>query len=163
MAFTDIATTADVRAVLGVSAKELPDSVLATPTYMTLLTESIRDLHAQMLTDYAATVALDPKTDAQQRFVDLLQAYGAHHVANQCLGAVAMFAPMLISAANKSQLQRVADPYQQLRTDVPAVLNILRSRLRSAYAALNPDATPPSPAQRLYAMGVTPTANPITG
>lgn len=163
MAFIDLTSTAEVRAVLGVSEKELRDDVLLLPLYSTRLVGDIEALHAQMLADFVTTAALATRTDDQQRFVDLLQAYAAYNVARQCLGAVAMFAPQLISAAAKSTAQRVADPYARLREDVPATMHILKTRLRSAYARLNPDATPPTAAERLYATAVTPAVNPITG
>jgi predicted NBD/HSP70 family sugar kinase len=163
MAFTDITSTAEVRAVLGVSEKELHDDVLLLPLYTTQLTGDIDALHAQMLADFAATAPLATKTDDQERFVNLVQAYAAYHIAKQCLGAVAMFAPARISAAGKSEAERVPDAYAQLRIDVPTTLSILRTRLRAAYARLNPDATPPAPAERLAALAATPGTSPITG
>jgi len=163
MAVTDITTTADVRAALGVSEKELRDEVLLAPMYITLLTEDVNALHPSMLTDFGALIGLDPKTEAQQRFTDLLSAYASYHIAKQCLGAVAMFAPVLINAANKSQIQRSTDPYAQLRVDVPAMLARYRALLQKAYAAVNPDAAVPAVVKRTYATGAPLGTDPITG
>jgi hypothetical protein len=162
MAFTDITSTAEVRAVLGVSEKELRDDVLLLPLYSTRLTEALRDLHTQLLADYASAAALDSRTDDQQRFVDLVQAYASHHIATQCLGALPMFAKQQVTDG-KNALQRVADPYAQLRKDVPSVLYILKVRLRGAYAGINPDATPPLPAEQLAALAATRGTDPVTG
>jgi len=162
MALTEFTTPDSIRSVLGVSAKELEDTTLLQKRYETMLIEDVLALHAQMLEDFRTTFALPTKTDDEQRFLDLFEAFAAHQVAKQCLGSIEMFAPRRITDG-KSELERSTDPYKRLRDDVAAVLNILRIRLREAYARINPDATPPAPAERLAAIVSTPAFNPITG
>lgn len=161
MVLTEITPYSEVRSVLGISAKELRDEVLASNIYLTQLLEDIRALHPSMLSDFETVSELAVKSEAQERFVYLLQTYAAYTVASQCLGAMEMFAPQRITDG-KAEMQRIVDPYAQLKKDVPAVRNTLRVKLRAAYAAVNPAATPPTATERLWALAATP-ANPITG
>lgn len=163
MASTDLTTSSAVRAVLGVSAKELPDDVLLEPVYTTLLTSDLRVIHPQIINDFAeiAEVAEDARTEAEEDFFNLMQMYAAYHIAKRCLGAVAMFAPTTIQDA-RSEMTRAGDPYRALREDVLATLPILKVRLRSVYALVNPDAPVPTAVERIRVLVATP-VNPVTG
>lgn len=161
MATTDLTTSSAVRAVLGVSEQELPDDVLLEPIYTTLLTEDLREIHPQLVNDFAAVAVIEVKTDDQERFFDLVQMYSAYHIAKRCLGAVGMFAPGIIKDA-RSELQRTGDPYAQLRADVQATLPTLKVRMRRAYSRINPAYAAPTPAERLRVLVTVPT-NPVTG
>lgn len=161
MASTDLTTSSAVRAVLGVSPQELPDDVLQEPVYMTMLTEDLRAIHPQLLTDFVSIAAVAEKTEVQERFYDLVQMFASYHIAKRCLGAVAMFAPKVLKDA-RAEMQRSDDPYRALREDVLATLAILKVRMRSAYALVNPTATVPTAAERLRVLVATP-VNPVTG
>lgn len=162
MAFTDLTSTASVRAVLGISEMELRDEVLLNPVYSVLLTEELGDIHSGLFADFVIAAAADPRTALQQRFVDLAQTFAAYHIANQCLGAVAMFAPKVIKDS-RSELQRNEDPYKLLRVDVPAWLVRLRARLATVYAEVNPDATVATATPRVNLLASPLSINPVTG
>ena len=159
----DFTSTASVRAVLGVSEKEIRDDVLLDPIYSVRLTEGLRDLNSQISADYLVAVAVveAARTATQQRFVDLVQSYSAYYIANVCLGAVSMFAPTVIKDS-RSELQRNDDPYKTLRTDVPASLAWIRSRLLAVYALINPSAAV-VPVARIMALASPLGASPVTG
>lgn len=161
MAFTDLTTSSAVRAVLGVSEQELPDDVLLEPLYTTMLVEDLRDIHPQLVNDFAEIAALVTRTDNQERFYDLVQMFSSFHIAKRCLGAVAMFAPGTIKDA-RAEMQRSDDPYKQLREDVRATLPILKVRMRGVYALLNPAAPAPTATERLRVLVATP-VDPVTG
>jgi hypothetical protein len=158
----DLVPTSGVRAVLGVSAKELPDSVLTNPIYSVRLREDLRDMSTQMMADFARINEIDEPSDDQERFLELASSYGTYHVANQCLAALPMFAPQLI-ADEKAQLQRTADPFKQLRIDVPAVMAMLKTRLQRAYALINDDAPAPNAVDRIFAVTTGLGTDPVTG
>lgn len=158
----NLVTTDSVRAVLGVSAQELPDAVLTNPIYATQLREDMLDMHAQMVADFATISALTNATSDQERFLDLAQAYAAYNVANQCLTGLPMFAPQTIKD-EKSELTRNDDFYERLREDVGAVLAKLASRLRRAYAAVNVGAPVAAPVTPVFAAAVGLSADPVTG
>jgi hypothetical protein len=162
MAFTDLTSTASVRAVLGVSERELRDDILLDPIFAVELTEALYDIHLNLFGDFKLAAATDPRTSLQQRFVDLAQTFAAYHIAKQCLGSVAMFAPKVIKDS-RSELQRSDDPYKNLRIDVPASLALLRTRLRMVYAQINPDATIPTSLDRIRLVATPLGINPVTG
>jgi hypothetical protein len=158
----NLVTTDSVRAVLGVSAQELPDTVLTNSIYATQLREDMFDMHPQMTADFATLSALTDVTSDQERFLDLAQAYAAYNVAWQCLTSLPMFAPQTIKD-EKSELTRNADFYAQLRTDVGAVLDKLGARLRRAYAAVNANAPAPVTVDRIFGLAVGLASDPVTG
>jgi hypothetical protein len=159
---TDLVLTSSVRAVLGVSSKELPDSVLTNPIYATRLREDLRDMHVQLIADFARANALPQPSDDEERFLELAASYGAYHVANQCLAALPMFSPLTIKD-EKAELTRNVDSFKQLRVDVPAVMSLLKTRLLKAYAAVNVDAPAPNPTTRTFAASVGLATDPVTG
>lgn len=159
---TDLVTTSSIRAVLGVSEKELRDDVLIDTIYATLLQEDLLQLHASIITDYELAYAEDPRTELEQRFVDMMQTYSAYQVASQCFGSVAMFAPVTIKDS-RSELTRTADPHAQLKENILASLVLLRKRLRAVYLLVNPAATIPVTTARTMVTAAPLGTNPVTG
>lgn len=164
MAATDLTSTASVRSALGVSERELRDDVLLDPIYSVRLTEALHTLSETLYDDFvtAATILEDLRTRDQQRFVDLTQTFGAYHVATQCLGSVAMFAPMTIKDS-RSELTRNDDPYKSLRTDLPLALALITKQLLRVYAVINPSAVVVSAAARVRVTAAPLAINPVTG
>lgn len=162
MAFTDLTSTASIRAALGVSERELRDEVLIDPIYSVQLSEALFAIHADLFDDFVTTVAIaeDTRTRTEQRFVDLVQTFSAYHVANQCLGSVAMFAPTMIKD-DRTELQRT-DPYKNLRADLPGALAVLSRSLRSVYALVNTEAVVTTP-NRINVLASPLGVNPVTG
>lgn len=158
----NLVTTDSVRAVLGVSAQELPDTVLTNPIYATKLREDMYDLHPQMLTDFATIGTLTNVSSDQERFLDLAQAYAAYNVAQQCLTSLPMFSPLTIKD-EKAELTRNANFYQQTKDDVGAVLTLMRQRLQKVYVAVNPLALAPVAVDRVLVLGVGLGTDPVTG
>lgn len=161
---TSIATTSSIRAVLGVSERELRDDVLLNPIYRVRLNEALLALHPSLFDDYVTAEAVPEvsRTSAQQRLVDLTQTYSAYQIASQCLGSVAMFAPIVIKDS-RSELNRQDDPFAALRLDVVAVLAILKTQLLTAYNAINPGSPVPSATARIRALIAPLGVNPVTG
>lgn len=158
----NLVTTDSVRAVLGVSAKELPDTVLGNSIYSVRLKEDMLDLHAQMVTDFARVSALPSPSKDEQRFLDLAQTYAAYNVANQCLVSLPMFAPLTIMD-EKAELTRNANSFAQLKADVGAVLTLMKKRLQAAYSKINADAPAPTAVDRVLAVAVGLGFDPVTG
>lgn len=164
MAFTDLTSTASVRSALGVSERELRDTVLQDPIYSVMLTEALYAIHVDLFDDFIVVAAIDPavRTSIEKRFFDLVQTYSAYHVAIQCLGAVPMFAPKVIKD-DRTEVQRSEDPYRHLRTDLPAALALLLTSLRSVYQLVNPDATYLNLVTRIMAVASPLATDPVTG
>jgi methionyl-tRNA synthetase len=157
-----LVSTADVRAVLGVSAKELTDAVLTRSIFSVRLREDMLEMHSQLVADFATIGSLDTRTDIQERFVELASAYAAYHVANQCLAALPMFSFQSI-LEEKAEYVRATDPFKLLRQDVQAVLAVMKRRLQAAYAAVNPSAPVTSAAARTLVVSVGLASDPVLG
>lgn len=151
-----------VRAVLGVSANELADSVLDLSLYEVLLTEDLAVLGATMEADYAAAKALTPATALSTRFVRVLQAYASYQVAGSLLGSAAMFAPKDITDG-KATVARVADPFKSLEASVMQGLAYIRGRLLIAYGEYSPANPVSSAAARTYVSAIGLAIDPVAG
>jgi len=164
MALTDLTTTASIRAVLGVSEKEIKDVVLTNPVYVTRLNEEIYSLHSGLMAAYVtARDVTPPRAANQQRLFDLVQLYCAYFVANICAGgAIDMFAPVTIKDA-RSELTRAADPYSQLRADLAASMPLIRNQLLAVYALINTSYTKPVKTVRTLVLGVPLGTDPVIG
>lgn len=164
MAFTDLTSTSSVRAALGVSERELRDQVLQNPIYMTMLTESLHSIHVDLFDTYIIVSAIveASRTRTQQRFVDLIQTYSAYHIAVQCLGSVAMFAPLVIKD-DRTEVQRTDDPYKHLRTDLVDTLAALLRSLAAVYGLIVPDSIPALRSTRINIVIAPLAVNPVTG
>lgn len=158
----NLVTTSSVRAVLGVSAKELPDLVLSSLIYSTKLKEDLLEMHPQLLSDFATIGALASPTSNQQRFLDLTETYAAYNVAQQCLISLPMFSPLTIKD-EKAELTRNANSYLQLKKDVGAVLSMMRLKLKTIYSTINPAAPVPTATERTLAATVGLSSDPVTG
>lgn len=163
MAVTDLTTTASVRAVLGVSEKEIRDDVLLAPIYQVRLSEDLRAIDDTLFDEFVtAASAGDARSPLQVRFYDLVQTYAAYKLASYCVAAAPMFAPQTIQDS-RTQVSRVADPYKQLKKDIAETLVVLRVKLRTVYAQVNPNYAPPTSIERLFATAAPLGVNPVTG
>lgn len=161
MSITTYTTTNSVRAVLGVSEPEIPDTVLVDPVYEVMLKEDLRAMSTTITAAYI-TVKADPTPTADEtRFIGLFETYSAYQVAAQLLGSLAMFAPQQIEDAS-SKFQR-NDPYAAVRTAIAESLAYLRNVLLEAYAILVPAEPAPATVTRTLVVNVGLGLNPITG
>lgn len=157
----NIVTTDSVRAVLGVSAKELPDAVLASPIYATRLNEDLLEMDDSLVTYFTQVGALTSPTPTQQRFLDLVETYAAYNVAQQCLTSLPMFSPLTIKD-EKAELTRNQNSYAQLKADVGAVLSLIKSKLLTIYPQVNPNALQYNPTARVFGVSVGIGTDPVT-
>lgn len=139
MALTTYTTYPEVRAVLGVSSTELPDSVLSLGIYGTMADLGLEDVHADIPASFSTVSALPSPTTQQQRFVDLVKLYVPYLLAKELLTSLPMFAVKQLSDG-RAEFQRQADIYDDLKDGIDSALLSLRFRLAAAYNTLYPDA-----------------------
>ena len=152
MTITTYCTADSVRAVLGVSDEEIPDTVILDPIYSLALDERLIDIDSGLAPFYA-TLPTTGGTQAQVRFLNLVNTYSAYIVAQQLLNSVKMFAPQIITDS-KSTMTRNIDAYADLRTNVIGSINYLYTRITSAYTLLNPSGSTPQVTPRIFAVSV---------
>lgn len=141
MALTQYTTPDEVRGILGVAAKELPDAVLESALQEQLLIIDLEQINVSLPASYLAlTGALSAN---QTRFQSLVQAFSAYSVAREKLSGLPLSSPVRIQDG-RAELERTADPYKGVREGVEAMYAFLRARLAAAYLVLFPTATVPS-------------------
>ncbi len=140
MSITTYTSPAEIRAVLGVSTTELPDTVLLLPIYSTLVELAIEDVNPDIPSQFAIVSAITPPLTAkQQRFLDLVKLYAPYALANELLVSLPLFAVKDLTDGRAS-FGRQSDPYADVREGVQGSLQNLRVRLGVAYQALVPGA-----------------------
>lgn len=139
--YTDNST---VRAVLGVSVKEIRDDVLNLPLYSDHLALSYRLLNPNIMVWWATITAILPadRTTAQAQFYSLAQLYAAYAVAAHALEKVEMFAPKKITDGSAAQ-ERVETAWDRLRASVGLALARYAQALLAALLALDPTQSVP--------------------
>jgi hypothetical protein len=162
MAFPDYTTANSVRAVLGISVKEASDAVIEDPVYLTGVLEVLYDLSTTLVIDYSGARDASPRTDKQTRFVLLVQTFCAYTVALQLIPNLPLLAPQIITDG-KTAINRVANPYENLRPSIVASLAYFKLNLIEAYAAINSAIAVPTPKRRTMVAGVGLATDPVTG
>jgi len=125
----------EIRAVLGVSQEEITDLTLAMPLYLRQLQFELSDIDENLESTYLSIAALSSRTVAEQKLYDVMQAFAPYSVGRILLGSVTLFAPKRITDG-KAEMERIIDPFSDVKEGVIAAYNSLYDRLRSAYEAL---------------------------
>lgn len=162
MAFSDYTTPDSVRAVLGISVKEAADSVIEDTVYLTGMLEALHKVSSTLATDYLDAKNTAPRSANQTRFVLLAETYCTYTVALQLIPNLPMAAPQIITDG-KSAMNRVADPYKELKPSIVASLNYFRTNLVEAYAAINPAIVVPVTKKRIGVLASSLAVDPVTG
>lgn len=170
MAIIDYTTYDTIRALLGVSGREVKDATLALPLYETQFLLELNDIDSgggQVKVQYdaiAAILAQQPpgtlSTD-QQRFYDIVRLLAAYSVAQQFLGPDDNAIPLRITDG-KAELERRPDN-TRLREAVMGGFGKLLKRLKAALLVLVPSANVPTSAGRTFIASVGIATDPVTG
>lgn len=153
-------TPVEIRAVLGVTPEELPDITLAQPLYLRQLQFVLSDVDSGLEAAYLAVAALPSRSTAQQKLYDVMQAFSPYAIGKDLLGSLTLFAPRRITDG-RAEMERMTDPFQDVRDGVDAGYNTLLDRLRAAYEALGNTTTA---ATRTFSYSVSAglSINPVT-
>lgn len=162
MALSDYTSPNSVRAVLGISAKEISDVVITDDVYLTNMLESLRAISTTLAADYLVAKALPTPTAAQARFSLLAGTFCAYAVAAQLVSTLPLAAPQLITDG-KSQQGRIANPYSALLPSLLASLTYVQGNLVDAYSDVNPAIVKPDKKSRTMVTSVGLAVDPVTG
>jgi hypothetical protein len=138
---TDYTSYDEIRAVLGVSNKDIKDETLALALYERLLLIDLDSLDSTAgagIRSLYATVSGTPqgsRTADQQRYFELAQVYSAYSVSNTLLTSLPYFAVKRVTDG-RAEAERIADPFADVKESVPLMLSTLRRRLLMAYTVL---------------------------
>lgn len=155
----------DVRAVLGLSDEELPDSRLALPVFSTSVAEAVESVHPELETIYDS-LKLKQETDpttltrTERKIVNLTEVYATYRMAKLLL--VGMRAGTMKRITDgKAEVERFQVDIESLLEEIDAMLADLLARLLSALEDYGLTVEVPAPT---YLLGTaTLGVDPVTG
>lgn len=168
MALADITTYDTIRALLGVSPKELKDETLALDLWEQQFLLEMSDVDAgggEVDTQYAAVKAIDEgsRTPAQKQFYNVYNMLAGYSVARQLLSPQVMFSPVRITDG-RAEIERFKDSnFDHVRIGVQGTYSALLTRLTNLLLTLAPSATVPVPTTRRMISSVGLGTDPVTG
>lgn len=160
MLFTDFTSADAVRAVLGVSVKELSDSTLALPIHLQVLELDLETEYVDLVSTYLGYTLQATMTANEQKLVNIVQVFSAYATSKSLLGSSTLFAPKTITDGRAS-LTRF-DRSEDLRDDIDKALLALRKRLQLVLIALGLIVAPTVTARSYFGvagLGVDPITN----
>jgi hypothetical protein len=158
------AISAEVRAVLGVSETELPDSVIALGHYDLQVVLDLEQVN-EGIPDLYTTVSALPtisRTATQQRFYDLVHLFCTYSRAKDLLAALPMFSVQRLSDG-RAEFSRQTDSYVDVSAGVQGMYERLRIKLTGLYTTLVTADAPYADITFDYAASVGLAVNPVTG
>jgi hypothetical protein len=162
MALLTYTTYDEIRAALGVSDTELPDTVLALPMYNVFAANVLEDVHANLADDFAAMSALPSPTAAQSRFIDLVKLYVLFGIAKQLTTSLPLFSVSQLSDG-RAGFSRYDEAYKDLIGGIEQNLLSIRYRLYASYTSLFPGTAITAPSTTFSLVKATGLAvNPVT-
>ena len=159
MALTDFTTYDKVRAALGVSEEEIPDSVLALDSYEDDFLLQAYAIDFTLIDTYNTLKVLVSPTFAQQNFLICFRLFATYTVAFNLCPALPSFSPRLLSDGEASY-SRHDQSYKDIEIGVGKLWNQYKSALIEANGAITTPAaeTPFSPL-----VISAPSYDPVTG
>lgn len=163
MPITTYTTYAEVRAVLGVTATDINDTVLAQPMWSVLLDENLSDVSSAVPTLYTTISAIPEidRTSAQTRYYNLAKLFASVAMAKELLTSLPMFAVQRLTDG-KAEWDRFADAYKDVRDYVLGLYKSLKVKLAAMTLALEPTAVVYSAVTSLFTVGVPIGIDPVT-
>lgn len=168
---TDYTSYAEVRAVLGVSPKELPDATLALPIYETMLRDELDSISSSIvqfasdLNDQYDTIALiapASRTAAQNKLYSTYQVYATFQVSYTLLTSLPYFGLKSVNDG-RAEMQRQTDIFEDTRKGVESMLSKYKLRLLQAEASLLNTVYSPSATPRVLITSTGISEDPVTG
>lgn len=164
MSLLTYTTYSEVRAALGVSATELPDSVVSLTQWDTLVVIGLEDVNQGIpaLYDTVSVVPILSRSFAEQRFYELTRLYACYNLAQTLLVSLPLFAVKSLTDG-RAEFERQADIYAEVKDGVRAMHNVIRAKLSAAFVALSVGAIPYNSGSYSVVVSVGLGTDPVTG
>ncbi len=160
MPITAFTTYADVRAVLGVSEKDLSDSTLALDWYSDNLDEELAEVSATLADSFATASTATSPSPEQVRLVRSVRTFAATVVARTATTALRLAAPQQVTDG-KAAMARFTDPLDRLAKDIEAKYQAAKAKVEAA--ALAVENVGNTSTSRVWFAVVSPSTDPVTG
>lgn len=158
-----------IRAILGVSPKEIKDETLATDLFVQQFLLEMSDVDGgvgAVMAQYTtvAGAAANTRTADQQRLYDVVRMLAAYSVGRQLLTSGASLAVPQVITDGKASLTRFdTENFDKVRDGVVAAYGQLLRRLKAVLLVLVPTAQVPTSVTRTFITSTGLGTDPVTG
>lgn len=164
MLLSDFTTFEEVRATLGVSDVELPDSTLLLALYATSLSIELRQVGSTLAADYQTIKAIPEGTRsaAQQDVFDAVNVFAPYAIAVQLASSLPLFSPKAVSDGKATMTRYSDSPYKVAIERCKAEYDRWKAYLVEKYGVFKPAAAVAF-ALPVFFRAASPDSNPVTG
>lgn len=160
MELTDFTSYAAIRAVLGVTEKDLADETLEIPLYLDSLIVDLEDVSLSFLDAYTEAQEAPNPTPAQERFLRATRTFSTYSVAKQLVSSMGMFGVKTVSDG-KATMTRFDNPLNDVLKRIMSDYERWRLRLEKSYEDLGHETS--TGVDRPFLSVISPSYDPVTG
>lgn len=161
-AITDYVSYSEVRATLGLSSTELPDTILSLQLYADQIELALADVDTGLVDLYETTKIVATPTADQLKFLRVTRLYVAYKLAQILCTSLPLFSVKSLKDG-KAEFTRNDAVYQDTLDSVNMMLEDLKMRLHYAYALVQSGYTAPVRGSFRVTVAATPSSDPVTG
>ena len=159
----DYTSATSIRALLGVSIKELPDATILDTFYWLSLQAELYRICPTLEADYDAAVVVE-ETDADAgRFSGAVGLFAPYAVARSCMPGLPQFAARSVTDGKAGFIRHTSTSFDLAVARFDTEYARARAALLTAYPIYNPDAALVSETAREFVQVSTPAFDPVTG
>ncbi len=130
-----------IRALLGVSDKELPDTTVLDSFYWLSLQAELRRIAADIFTDYADAVELADTDVAAEQFTNAVSLFSAYAVARSCMVAMPQFAARSVTDGKAGFIRHTSTSFDNAVSRFDVEYARARAAVVEAYKVYKPTAS----------------------
>lgn len=151
----------EVRALLGVSAKELKDEQLDLPIYRQLLSMDLGDLDPQLEDELESILALPSPSGNQAKLLAVSKLFSGYCIALHIFPTLEQLAPQKITDG-KAEIQRQTQDLSTLKAGLEAGKQRVQSRVLDVYKLINVNVATSTLVIPTFVLGSTLPTDPVT-
>lgn len=159
----DYTSATSIRALLGVSLKELPDSIILDTFFWLALQAELHRICATISVDYHAAIELADTDDDAGRFSGAVSLFATYAVARSCMIAMPQFAPRSVTDGKAGFIRHTSTSFDQAMARFDVEYARARAALLAAYATYLPNALLTAKVTRSFVEVSTLASDPVTG
>lgn len=159
----DYTSATSVRALLGVSVKELPDATILDTFYWLSLQAELYRICPTVVADYSAAVELSDTDEVAGRFSGSVGLFATYAVARSCMSALPQFAVRSVTDGKAGFIRHTSTSFDKAIARFDIEYARARAALLIAYADYAPDADLVTETTREFLQVSLPASDPVTG
>ena len=159
----DYTSTTSVRALLGVSIKELPDATIVDTFFWLSLQAELYRICSTIATDYGVAIELADTDEVAGRFSGAVGLFATYAVARSCMTALPQFAARSVTDGKAGFIRHTSTSFDTAIARFDVEYARARAALFTAYAAYSPEAELTAETTREFILASAPATDPVTG